>query len=327
MRYKIYLDAGHGKHTPNKVSPTGISEWQLNNDVCNYIKNNLAKYNCDVFRCDDTTGETDPTPVSTRLHAAEIGGADVCISIHHSIAKDGTFESGKDYSGVEVYISKQYTSLSKELGFEILNNLVVNTRLKNRGLKMSNMTMTTPKPFPTVIVEGGCINNENDLAYVCSEKGKKAYAKAISSSLISLFNLSKDDEDSGVGEGKPMLVYTVKEFSPIEKQVGEKHTVLASAISECDKHVGAKVVDENNNVVHESTKSTPVVENKHVMVNNTRGTKMRKNSSSSAVIITNLTYRTKLILVSKTTPSWWKCRTLNGRYEGYVYANTLKEVQ
>lgn len=327
MRYKIYLDAGHGKNTPGKVSPTGISEWELNNDVCNYVKNNLAKYNCDVYRCDDITGETDPTPISARLNAAEIGDADVCISVHHAIAKDGTFETGKDYSGVGVYISKSYTLNSKDLGYTILKNLVVNTGLRNRGLKTSNMTMATTKVFPTVVVEGGCINNESDLAYVSSEKGKKAYAKAISSSLIFYFGLSKTDEDSGVGNGTPTVTYTVKEFDPVEKQIGEGYTVLASAISECDKYPGAKVFDNEGNVVHNSTKEMPVVENVQVVVSNTRGTKMRKQSNSSSAVITNLTYRTKIILISKTTPSWWRCRTLDGKYEGFVYSKTLKTMQ
>ena len=326
MRYKIYLDAGHGKNTPNKVSPTGVSEWSLNNDVCNYIKNNLAKYNCDIYRCDDITGETDPTPVSTRLDAAEIGKADVCISIHHAIAKDGTFETGNSYSGVEVFISKNYTAASKELGHTILQNLTINTGLKNRGLKVSNMTMATSKSFPTVVVEGGCINNESDLAYVCSEKGKKAYAKAISSALIAFLKLSKDDEDSGVGGGVQPTTYTVQEQKTVDKvSVDKEHAVLASAISECDKRVGAKVVDNEGNVVHESKKASPVVENKYVIVNNVRGTKMRRHTNSVSAIITNLTYNKKLILVSKTTPSWWKCRTLDGRYEGFVFANTLKE--
>ena len=325
MRYKIYLDAGHGIHTPDKISPSGIPEWNLNNDVCKYITNNLAKYNCDVFRCDDITGETDPTPVSTRLDAAKAGNADVCISIHHAIVKDGTFETGEDYSGVQVYISKLYTSVSKELGFEILNNLVVNTGLRNKGLKVSNMAMTTPTSFPTVVVEGPCINNQKDLLYAISEKGKKAYAKAVSSALISFFKLSKTDEDSGVGEGREGETYIVKEYDPVEKQVGESYSVLASAISECDKIPGAKVFDKNDNVVHESITPMPVIENKHVVVSNPRGTKMRKTTNSSSPVITNLTYRTKLVLISKTTPSWWRCRTLNGAYEGFVYSKTLKE--
>ena len=47
--YSIYLDAGHGKHTEGKCSTDGsVTEWELNDRVCKFVANNLAKYNCVV---------------------------------------------------------------------------------------------------------------------------------------------------------------------------------------------------------------------------------------------------------------------------------------
>ena len=164
--YRIYLDAGHGKHTQDKHTPSGISEWELNNKVCLYIENNLAKYNCLVFRCDDITGETDPIPTKKRLIVAEDGAADVCISIHHNLKGDGSYEAGKDATGVEVFISPEYTDKSRELGSLILKNMVSCTRLRNRGLKTADLAMCSPKAFPTILCEGGFMNNESDSKYI-----------------------------------------------------------------------------------------------------------------------------------------------------------------
>lgn len=327
MRYKVYLDAGHGKLTPGKCTPDGITEWELNNDVCNYITINLSKYNCDVFRCDDMSGIMDPR-VGARITAAEVGEADVLVSIHHNISGDGSWEAGNNASGIEVFISsKGYTEESKHLASMILKNLQINTGLKSRGLKTSPLTMCKPESFPTALCEGGFMNNKSDCKYICSDKGKKAYAKSVSSAIISILSLTKDDEDSGLDNSESgSRIYIIrKSIYDVDSQIGESYNNLAAAIEECDKRYGYYVFDEFGEEVH---KSIAVEQEKiicgYVRVNNEKGLKMRTETSSKSAVVMEFPYNTKLELLSKTTPTWWKCRSM--KYEGYMYSKYLKEV-
>ena len=333
--YKIYLDAGHGKHTTGKCTPDGISEWEMNDKVCLYVANNLAKYNAIVYRCDDTTGETDPLPVSKRLTVAEEGGADVCISIHHNITGDGSFQAGKEATGVEVFVGANYTEASKELASMILTNLVSNTQMRNRGLKTADLGMCAAKPFPTILCEGGFMNNEMDSQYIRTDKGQKAYAKAISSALIEFFKLTKNYSESALEQKQTSSEYVVStSYDNLSNRIGV-WTVLATAIAECDKHEGCKVFDSNGNVVHESILQPDTSKYKYVKVGSKDGKVMKLGqtlkmrnapSGQTGSIITEIPYGTKLILISKTNASYWQCKTEDDKFTGYLYNGYLNEL-
>lgn len=332
--YKIYLDAGHGKHTDGKCTPDGISEWELNNKVCLYIANNLVKYNALVYRCDDTTGETDPIPVSKRLVVADEGEADVCISIHHNIRGDGSFQAGKDTTGVEVFIGTDYTEDSKDLASMILTNMVNNTQMRNRGLKTADLGMCAAKTFPTILCEGGFMNNEMDSQYIRTDKGQKAYAKAISSALIKFFELTKDPSKNVLEQKETSSEYVVStSYNNIENRKGT-FSVLAAAISECDKHEGYKVFDDKGESVHDSILQPDTSKYKYVKVGS-KDVSMKLGqtlhmrnapSGKSGSIIAEIGFGEKLILISKTNASYWYCSTLNGDKKGYLYNGCLIEL-
>lgn len=330
--YYIYLDAGHGKYTEGKCSNDGsVTEWELNDKVCRFVANNLAKYNCVVYRCDDITGETDPMPTKKRLVVAEEGAADVCISVHHNIS----ISDPEEATGVEVFIGENYTEESKILAEEILHNLVANTGMKNRGLKTSDLSMCAPKLFPTVLVEGGFLSNKSDLEYISSDKGIKAYAKAISSALISYLCLTKDLENSALSEKVDTSEYYVSTaFANLTNRIGPFST-LANAIIECDKHESYKVFDVDGNTVHESELQPDPSTIKYVKVGSKGDRKMTygqtlkmrdKPSAKEGSIITEIPYGTKLVLKSKANSSFWYCATLDGMYFGYLHNAYLVEL-
>ena len=333
--YKIYLDAGHGKHTTGKCTPDGISEWELNNKVCLYIANNLVKYNAIVYRCDDTTGETDPMPVSKRLVVADEGGADVCISVHHNIRGDGSFQAGKDTTGVEVFIGTDYTEDSKDLANKILSNMVNNTQMRNRGLKTADLGMCAAKTFPTILCEGGFMNNEMDSAYIRTDKGQKAYAKAISSALIDFFELTRDPSKNVLEQKEESSEYVVStSYDNLTNRIGI-YTTLSNAIAECDKHEGYKVFNDKKEVVHDSILQPDTSKYKYVKVGSKDGRtmnigqtlKMRNApSGQTGSVITEIPYGTKLILISKTNASYWYCSTEDGDKKGYLYNGYLIEL-
>jgi N-acetylmuramoyl-L-alanine amidase len=330
--YKIYLDAGHGKHTENKCTLDGsVTEWDLNNRVCKFIENNLAKYNCVVYRCDDITGETDPMPMSKRLTVAEEGKADVCISIHHNIS----LANPKDATGVEVFVHDDATEDSTKLAKAILHNLASITGLKNRGLKAGDLSMCAPKSFPTVLVEGGFLSNPSDLEYINSEKGVKAYAKAVSAALIDFFTLTKDYAQSVAGHKHSTSEYYVSSaWENLSNRKGP-YSVLANAIADCDTLEGYKVFANDGCVVHESILQPDPVTTKYVRVCGKDGRKMTygqtlkmrdQPNGKSGSIITEIPYNAVLILKSKTNSSYWLCATSDGIYTGYLFNGYLVEL-
>lgn len=334
--YKIYLDAGHGKYTAGKHCPNkSVTEWELNDRVCKFVANNLAKYNCNVYRCDDTTGETDPTPAINRLIVAEEGGADICISVHHNIAGDGSFYSGENATGVEVFVAPDHTDATREFASKLLGNMVQCTGMRNRGLKTAHLGMCTSKPFPTVLVEGGFMNNKNDLAYITSDKGVKAYAKAISSTLISFLGLTKDFPGSALEQKEGSSTYIVSTaYDNMQLRVYAGH-VLANAIEQCNKRVGYKVFDDKGNVVHESILKQDSVNVKFVKVgakgnrNMTYGQTLKMRSlpdSQTGAVIREIPYNTKLALISKDASGFWLCRTMDGEAQGYLHSAYLIEL-
>jgi N-acetylmuramoyl-L-alanine amidase len=331
--YKIYLDAGHGLHTANKCSVDGsVIEWDLNNRVCNNIETDLAKYNCVVYRCDDPTGETDPAPTSKRLVAAEEGGADVCISIHHNIS----VVSPKEANGVEVFVGEKYTEDSKALAESILHNLVSYTSLKNRGLKTAELCMCKPRSFPTVLVEGGFISNPIEVVYVSSDEGIKAYANAVSSSLISFLGLTKDYSESALQHKHASSVYYLSTaWENLTNRKGP-YPVLANAIADCDKLEGYKVYADDGCLIHTSELQKEESEMKYVKVSSKDGRKMSygqtlkmrdKPNGKEGSVITEIPYNTKLILKSKTNSAYWMCSTLDGIYTGYLFNGYLVELK
>lgn len=331
--FRIYLDAAHAKSTPGKCTPDGITEWDLNNKVCLYIANNLAKYNAIVYRCDDTTGETDPMPVSSRLVVADEGGADVCISIHHNIIGDGSYQSGKDTTGVEVFIGAEYTEESKKLAAMILTNLAVNTQMRNRGLKTADLAMCATKTFPTILCEGGFMNNELDSMYIRTDKGQKAYAKAVSSALISFFGLTKVPDKNILEQKEEPSEYLVSTSYDNLSCAKGKFSILANAITECDKYEGCKVFNDKGEAVHNSIRQPDTSKYKYVKVGSKDRTmklgqtlKMRNApSGKTGSVIMEIPYGTKLILKSKTNSAYWYCSTEDGVC-GYLYNGYLIEL-
>jgi len=199
---KICLDAGHSLVTAGKRTPNGIHEWTLNNAVCNFIAEYLKPYGVEIFRTDDTTGNTDLS-LPERVNRCNSFNPRVFISIHHNAFR-GIFEN---VTGIEVFSHTQGTAEDRKLAGIIAPKLSANTGLFNRGAKTKYLGVLNCKAT-AVLCEGGFMDGIVDNAIICSEKGQKAYAKAVGDSLIECFGLVKT----------PIFIPTVKPtVKPIEK--------------------------------------------------------------------------------------------------------------
>lgn len=180
----LVLDAGHGLTTPGKQTMNGkygiIKEWELNNKVLLYIMEYLKDYAITIYRTDDPTGKTD-IDLLERVKRCNTYGAVLFISIHHN-AGGGT--------GIEVYWHTKGTQEDKKIAEIVAPKLATSTGLRNRGVKQEAWTVLTCKAT-AILVEGGFMDTRSDYEYMCTEKGQRAYAKAIADSVIQYLSLEK----------------------------------------------------------------------------------------------------------------------------------------
>ncbi|WP_317327272.1 N-acetylmuramoyl-L-alanine amidase [Turicibacter sanguinis] len=182
----LVLDAGHGLTTPGKQTMNGkygiIKEWELNNKVLLYIMEYLKDYAITIYRTDDPTGKTD-IDLLERVKCCNAYGAVLFISIHHN-AGGGT--------GIEVYWHTKGTKEDEQIAKIVAPKLAASTGLKNRGVKQEAWTVLTCTAT-AILVEGGFMDTTSDYEFMCSEKGQRAYAKAIADSVIEYLSLDKKD--------------------------------------------------------------------------------------------------------------------------------------
>lgn len=186
----LVLDAGHGGNgsTPGKRSPQSMGkvvyEWDLNNNVCNYIANYLKNYNVQIVRSDDTTGKTDIS-LANRVKYTNNTNPSAMISIHHNAAQEGA-------TGVETYWHSQGSAQDKKLATVIQEKLVKHTGMRNRGVKQAQFAVLGCKStIPAVLVEGGFYTTKSDFDYITSDKGQQAYAEAVAEAVIEYLGLTK----------------------------------------------------------------------------------------------------------------------------------------
>ena len=157
-----------------------IKEWELNNKVLLYIMEYLKDYAITIYRTDDPTGKTD-IDLLERVKRCNTYGAVLFISIHHN-AGGGT--------GIEVYWHTKGTQEDKKIAEIVAPKLATSTGLRNRGVKQEAWTVLTCQAT-AILVEGGFMDTTSDYEYMCTEKGQRAYAKAIADSVIQYLSLEK----------------------------------------------------------------------------------------------------------------------------------------
>lgn len=180
----LVLDAGHGLTTPGKQTMNGskgvIKEWKMNDNVCNFIEEDLREYDVKIYRTDDRTGKTDIS-LKERVNQCNKYNPDLFISIHHN-AGGGT--------GTEVYYHTNGTAEDKKVANLLAPKLATKTGMRNRGVKTEKWAVLTCKAT-AILVEGGFMDTQSDYDIITSEEGQRAYAKAVVEMIVEYLNLKK----------------------------------------------------------------------------------------------------------------------------------------
>ena len=192
----IALDAGHYNDTPGKrclkrIDPNETRERFLNARMAEHVEELLKAYDCEVMRCDDRTGKTDPS-LSERAARANRAGAGAFISIHHNAGVNG----GKG-GGICVYAAENASKTSLTLQRAVYDETVKCTGLKgNRAtpLPVANFTVIYKANMPAVLGEFGFMDSTTDVPIILTDDFSKKCAQGIVTALVKTFGVKKKSE-------------------------------------------------------------------------------------------------------------------------------------
>ena len=208
----IALDAGHYNNTPGKrcmkrIDPNETRERFLNARMAEHVEELLKAYDCEVMRCDDRTGKTDPS-LSERAARANRAGAAAFISIHHNAGING----GKG-GGICVYAAENASKTSLTLQRAVYDETVKRTGLKgNRAtpLPVANFTVIYKANMPAVLGEFGFMDSTTDVPIILTDDFSKKCAQGIVAALVKTFGIKKKSEQ----EKNDMVRYKTIEDIP-----------------------------------------------------------------------------------------------------------------
>lgn len=221
----IAIDAGHYNDTPGKrcmkaIDPKETRERYLNARMAEHVEELLKDYDCKVMRCDDRSGETDPS-LTERAERANRAGADVFISIHHNAGINGG--SG---GGICVFAAGNASNTSLALQKAVYEETVKRTGLKgNRAtpLPIANHTVTYRAKMPAVLGEFGFMDSTVDTPIIITGEFSVKCAQGIVDALVKTFNITKKSEE----ESDDMVRYkTIEEIPKAYRSEAEELVAL-----------------------------------------------------------------------------------------------------
>ena len=192
----IALDAGHYNDTPGKrclkrIDPNETRERFLNARMAEHVEELLKAYDCEVMRCDDRTGKTDPS-LSERAARANRAGAGAFISIHHNAGVNG----GKG-GGICEFAAETASKTSLTLQRAVYDETVKRTGLKgNRAtpLPIANFTVIYRANMPAILGEFGFMDSTTDVPIILTDGFSLKCAQGIVTALVKTFGIKKKSE-------------------------------------------------------------------------------------------------------------------------------------
>lgn len=169
----VVLDAGHGGSDPGATY--GKDEKWYNLDITLRLEKLLKAKGVNV----KLTRSTDVfIGLDERAEMANEWDADVFISIHHNALKKAlhgtmTFFYTGSYKG------KEYATI-------IHNDLLKNLGSNDLGVKSANFVVLKKTKMPAVLVEIGCLTNDQELAKLNTEEYRQKAAESLCESILKI---------------------------------------------------------------------------------------------------------------------------------------------
>lgn len=194
---KISIDAGHYKGTPGRrclaaLDPSETREWELNRRVADKLEERLERYDCEVIRVDDKTGET-LLDLPERVQAANGWPADVYLSIHHNAGINGG--SG---GGCVVYTAPGCQTKSRALQKAAYSAVVSRTGLVgDRATPMAESALYVLQrtKMPAILIECGFMDSKADVPVILGPYFGSQVADGLLAALVEVFGLKEKKEE------------------------------------------------------------------------------------------------------------------------------------
>lgn len=196
MTKLIALDNGHGLNTPGKRTPfwtdgtTSIytrkpfmHEWEFNRGVVKRLKVELERNGFKVLEVSPTEEDT---KLMERCRIANNAKADLFVSVHANALSSTWNERVK---GIETLTAGKGESL--RLGTILQKHMVADTGLVNRGLKDGKwLAVVRYTKMPSVLVEGGFMDNPNEARLLNSNEYRDVMAKALAKGICEYYGVT-----------------------------------------------------------------------------------------------------------------------------------------
>lgn len=163
MSIKVYIDQGHNPSGFNTgAEGNGFYEQDITYEV-GVLLYELLRRNPDfeprLSRPTESTilGTSNSSSLTTRVRQANEWGADLFLSIHTNAAEN------PNATGSEALIYSESSTVAKGVAEDILEQLVLTTGLRNRGIvERPGLYVLKRTQMPAVLVEMGFISNTTD---------------------------------------------------------------------------------------------------------------------------------------------------------------------
>lgn len=165
---RIMLDPGHSGTIEPGACAHGLKEADIVLSVARLLRDKLTGHEVMLTRDDDV----DDDYLSWRAELANDWGADIFISLHCNAFADPAAH------GAECWIAKNHSDDSERLAYCILNRLVNQMDLADRGVKQQNFTVLTATDCPAVLVELAFITNPAEAGMLLNMQEEFAQAIA-----------------------------------------------------------------------------------------------------------------------------------------------------
>jgi len=180
-RHIVCIDPAHGGADPGAIGPTGLWEKDVTLKITQQAMKLLGEHGAIVLL---TRGSDKDVSLQERANFANNGKVDVFVSIHCNAANNPTAR------GLEAFYFRQ-SGAGERLANAILDKLVLETGLENRGVKEASFAVLRLTDMPAVLVECGFLTNPTEETLLKSEPFQKKCAKAIADGIESFLGLKK----------------------------------------------------------------------------------------------------------------------------------------
>ena len=182
----VIIDNGHGKNTPGKCAPDkSLFEWQWTREIASMLCMRL--YGISTIQTvilvpeeHDVSLKERVRRVNTIVHDAKIAGKEVLIiSIHINAAGHGTWKTA---SGWSVWVANNASEKSKlfaQIAYSEALSLHLNGNrvVPKEQYWSSNFYILKNTLCPAVLTENMFMDNQEDVQFLNSEKGKEMIVK------------------------------------------------------------------------------------------------------------------------------------------------------